>query len=259
MCQTLKRTKVVCKIVSNDNLVDNIYEMIVECPEIVAETKPGQFVNMYCRHQGRLLPRPISVCEIDKESGRLHLVYAILGAGTAEFATFSAGETIEVMGPYGNGFDLSHEGDDHLIVGGGVGTPPMVELAKQLKGKKTIVVGFRTNPYLVERLKQYGDVYVATDDGSVGYKGHVVALMEEKGLSGKIYACGPTPMLKGLQAFAKVNALEAHLSLEERMGCGFGGCVGCVTKVKADTEAGYTYKKVCKDGPVFDAKEVMFS
>lgn len=83
--------------------------------------------------------------------------------------------------------------------------------------------------------------------------------MEEKGLSGKIYACGPTPMLKGLQAFAKVNALEAHLSLEERMGCGFGGCVGCVTKVKADTEAGYTYKKVCKDGPVFDAKEVMFS
>lgn len=147
MCQTLKRTKVVCKIVSNDNLVDNIYEMIVECPEIVAETKPGQFVNMYCRHQGRLLPRPISVCEIDKESGRLHLVYAILGAGTAEFATFSAGETIEVMGPYGNGFDLSHEGDDHLIVGGGVGTPPMVELAKQLKGKKrqSLLVSERTH------------------------------------------------------------------------------------------------------------------
>lgn len=259
MCQTLKRTKVTCAIISNDQMVDNIYEMIIECPEIVAETKAGQFVNLYCRHQGRLLPRPISVCEIDKANGRIHLVYAILGDGTAEFATFKAGETIEVMGPFGNGFDLSHEGDDHLLVGGGVGTPPMVELAKQLKGKKTIVVGFRTNPYLVDRLKQYGDVHVTTDDGSVGFKGHVVALMEEKGLSGRIYACGPTPMLKGLQAFADKNSLKADLSLEERMGCGFGGCVGCVTKVKADTEAGYSYKKVCKDGPVFDAKEVIFA
>lgn len=259
MCQTLKRTKIASRIISNNNLVDNIYEMIVECPEIVAETRPGQFVNMYCRHQGRLLPRPISVCEMDKKNGRLHLVYAILGDGTREFSTFKENETIELMGPFGNGFDLSYEGDDQLIIGGGVGTPPMVELAKQLKGKKTIIVGFRTNPYLIERLEKYGDVYVATDDGSVGFKGHVVALMEEKGLRGHIYACGPTPMLKGLQAYVKANGLVAHFSLEERMGCGFGGCVGCVTKIKAATEVGYTYKKVCKDGPIFSAEEVMFS
>ncbi len=257
MCQTTLRTKLSSPIISNECLATDIYEMIIECPEISSEAKVGQFINLYCRHEGRLLPRPISICEIDLNKGRLHLVYAILGDGTKEFATYKSGEMIEVMGPFGNGFDISYQGDDHLIVGGGVGTPPLVELCKQLKGKKTIVVGFRTEPYLVERFKQYGDVYVTTDDGSVGFKGHVVALMEEKGLTGRLYACGPTPMLRGLQAYVSKHDLDAQLSLEERMGCGFGGCVGCVTKVKADTEVGYTYKKVCKDGPIFKSDEVI--
>lgn len=258
MCNTNKRGRISSEILSNRSIAKDVFEMVVECPEIVAAAKPGQFINLYCHHQGRLLPRPISICEIDRDLGRLHLVYAILGNGTAEFSTYKAKESIDLMGPFGNGFDTTYIGDDHLIVGGGVGTPPMVELAKTLKGKKTIVVGFRTEPYLVERLSQYGNVYVATDDGSVGHKGHVVGLMEEKGLVGRIYACGPSPMLKGLQAYAEERGLRASLSLEERMGCGFGGCVGCVTKIKATTEAGFTYKKVCKDGPVFDAEEVVF-
>ncbi len=258
MCNTNKKGRITSKIISNDQLATNVYEMIVECPDIVTFAKPGQFVNLYCHHQGRLLPRPISICEIDRDLGVLHLVYAILGDGTAEFSTYQAEDTIDVMGPFGNGFDTSYEGDDHLIVGGGVGTPPMVELAKTLKGEKTIVLGFRTEPYLVKRLAQYGEVFVATDDGSVGYKGHVVGLMEEQSLLGRIYACGPTPMLKGLQTYAKDKGLTASLSLEERMGCGFGACVGCVTKIKAATEIGFTYKKVCKDGPVFDAEEVLF-
>jgi len=258
MCKTNKQGRVSCEIISNKKLATDVFEMIVVCPVIANEAKAGQFVNLYCHHQGRLLPRPISICEIDRVKGRLHLVYAILGDGTAEFSTYQAEDKIDVMGPFGNGFDSSYEGDDQLIVGGGVGTPPMVELAKTLKGKKTIVVGFRTEPYLVDRLSQYGDVHVATDDGSVGYKGHVVGLMEEKGLVGRLYACGPTPMLKGLQSYALDHGLSASLSLEERMGCGFGGCVGCVTKIKAETQAGFVYKKVCKDGPVFDAKEVLF-
>ncbi len=158
----------------------------------------------------------------------------------------------------GNGFNLNTTADKHLVIGGGVGTPPMVELCKRLKGKKTIVVGFRKNPYLVDRLREFGKVYVTTDDGSVGFKGHVVELMEQEKLRGDIYACGPTPMLQGIQAFADRYGLEANLSLEERMGCGFGGCVGCVTRIAADTETGYTYKKVCVDGPVFKAKEVLF-
>ena len=258
MCNTNKQGRISSEIISNTAIAKDVYEMIVECPEIVGQASAGQFVNLYCRHQGRLLPRPISICEIDQAHGRLHLIYAILGNGTEEFATYESGTSIDVMGPFGNGFDTSYDGDDVVIVGGGVGTPPMVELAKTLKGKKTIVVGFRTEPYLVKRLEQYGKVHVTTDDGSVGFKGHVVALMEDKGIKGRIYACGPTPMLKGLQAYAKANGLEASLSLEERMGCGFGGCVGCVTKIVANTETGFTYKKVCKDGPVFKGEEVLF-
>lgn len=258
MCNTNKRGRISSRIISNAAIAQDVYEMIIECPDVVTEATAGQFVNLYCHHQGRLLPRPISICEIDREQGRLHLVYAVLGAGTAEFSTYKTDDQIDLMGPFGNGFDTSYDGDDVLIVGGGVGTPPMVELAKTLKGKKIIIVGYRTQPYLVERFKRYGEVHVATDDGSVGFKGHVVALMEDKGLKGRIYACGPTPMLKGLQTYAENNELAASLSLEERMGCGFGGCVGCVTKVKSDTEAGYAYKKVCKDGPVFDAREVLF-
>jgi dihydroorotate dehydrogenase electron transfer subunit len=258
MCQTTNKGRITCKIIKNEVIIDQVYEMIIEARDIAEEAKAGQFVNLYCHHLGRLLPRPISICEIDLEKGRLHLVYAVLGDGTAEFATYKQGDKIDVMGSFGNGFELGDESDHHLIIGGGVGTPPMVELAKQLKGQKTIVVGFRTNPYLVERLEAYGDVFVTTDDGSVGYKGHVVALLESKGLKGKIYACGPTPMLKGLQAYAQTYELEAQLSLEERMGCGFGGCVGCVVKIVADTEVGYRYKKLCKDGPVFDSKDVLF-
>ncbi|MCF8020072.1 MAG: dihydroorotate dehydrogenase electron transfer subunit [Vallitaleaceae bacterium] len=259
MCQTSYKSKISCKIIKNVHLIDQVYEMVLDCPSIAMEAKAGQFVNLYCQHKGRLLPRPISICEIDREGGRLHLVYAILGDGTAEFASYVAGEQIEVLGPFGNGFkfDPDHE-EDVLIIGGGVGTPPLVQLAKELKGKKTIVVGFRSNPYLIERLEKYGKVFITTDDGSTGFKGHVVALLEEKGLQGTIYACGPTPMLKGVKAYASKNNLSAQLSLEERMGCGFGGCVGCVTKIVADTELGFTYKKVCKDGPVFDAKEVLF-
>jgi len=259
MCQTTYKSRVSSKIISNRSIATDVFEMILECPTVVAEAKAGQFVNLYCHHQGRLLPRPISICELDRENGRVHLVYAILGEGTAEFSAYKAGETLDVMGPFGNGFDTNSISDEHLIVAGGVGTPPMVELCKQLKGKKTIIVGFRDQPYLLDRFEKYGDVHVATDNGSVGFRGNVVELMEQEGCKGLIYACGPTPMLKGIQAYAATYGLEASLSLEERMGCGFGGCVGCVTKIAADTKAGYTYKKVCKDGPVFNAKEVLFS
>ena len=245
-------------IVSNEKLAYNVFELVVSCPGIASEARPGQFVNLYCRHEGRLLPRPISICEVGREQGQLHLVYAIMGEGTREMTGFTSGETVEVMGPFGNGFDISHQGDDHLIVAGGVGTPPMLELCKHLDGKKTIVLGFRSQSFLVDRFKRYGDVYVATDDGAEGFKGNVVELLKEHGLLGNIYGCGPTPMLKSLQQFAADNNLEAQLSLEARMGCGVGCCVGCVTRVVSDSDVGYAYKKVCKEGPVFNAQEVIF-
>lgn len=265
MCQETLRSRVTCKIIKNEAIAKGVYEMILDWGQPLGNVNPGQFVNLYCHHQGRLLPRPISICEVDKAKNCLHLVYAVMGDGTREIATYTPGELIETMGPLGNGFSLPEEeelrGSEEkiVLVGGGVGTPPMVELAKRLDRELTIVVGFREESYLVDRLSRYGTVYVATDNGSEGYKGNVIDLMKDLGISGKIYACGPTPMLKGLQAFARENQLVASLSLEERMGCGFGGCVGCVTKVVADNEAGYRYKKVCKDGPVFDSKEVIFS
>lgn len=257
MCVDKKLGKIHCKIVSNKAISEGIFEMLLDYGDLVKAVKPGQFVNLYCKSEAMLLPRPISICEVDRATGTMKLVYAAVSSGTKLISKFVEGECIEVLGPLGNGYQIE-DCEESLIVGGGVGTPPLVELAKSIKGKKTIYLGFRTKPYLVEELRKYGEVHVATDDGSSGFQGTVVALMDQTGAKGqRLYACGPKPMLMAVQIWAAEHQIEAQLSLEERMGCGFGACVGCVCKVKADNEFGYAYKKVCKDGPVFDAKEVI--
>lgn len=258
MCQDRKEARISCLIRSNREIAEGIYEMVIEDKDIASQTKPGQFINLYCASEALLLPRPISICEVDVEQGWVKVVYAVISKGTQYFATLQGGEKITVLGPVGNGYTL-RDCEESLIVGGGVGTPPLLELVKQLKGRKTVYLGFRSNPYLIEELGKYATVHVATDDGSVGYHGTVVDLMNETAAKGGVlYACGPKPMLKALQAWAGEKDMEAQLSLEERMGCGFGACVGCACKVVSDNEYGYTYKKVCKDGPIFDAKEVLF-
>ncbi|WP_319581935.1 dihydroorotate dehydrogenase electron transfer subunit [uncultured Pseudodesulfovibrio sp.] len=259
MFQESKTGRTHCTILSNEPLATGVWELVFEAPAMAESARPGQFVSVYCRHQGQLLPRPISLCEIDKENGRLHLVYACRGKGTREFADYRPGEHIEVMGPLGNGFPLDKAGDTNLIIGGGVGTPPLLELCKRLPGRNVIVVSFRSDPYLLSRLEQYGEVLVATRDGSVGVRGNAMKIVEERGLEGTIFACGPTPMLHAVQTYAADKGLPAYLSLEARMGCGFGCCVGCVIKVRDTSEAGFSYNKVCKDGPVFAAEEVVFS
>ncbi len=257
MCVDKSAGKISCTILTNRPIAEGIFEMILQVGDLVKDVKPGQFVNLYCQSDAMLLPRPISICEVDRETGSLKLVYATISAGTKSFSKLGSGASIEMLGPLGNGYTLV-DCEESLIVGGGVGTPPLVELAKSIKGKKTIYLGFRTNPYLVEELKKYAEVHVATDDGSMGFQGTVVELMNQTGAKGQqLYACGPKPMLIALQAWAHEHEIEAQLSLEERMGCGFGACVGCVCKVKADNEFGYAYKKVCKDGPIFDGKEVL--
>lgn len=252
--------RILCKIVLNKKITDNIYEMIISCNNIALAAKPGQFVNLYCKSESKLLPRPISICEIDKNKGIIKLVYAVVGDGTKSIADLSASDEIDVLGPLGNGYKLDNKPENvSILIGGGVGTPPLVELAKGLLGEKIIYLGFRSTPYLIDELKKYGEVYIATEDGSVGYKGTVIELMNNTNAHGnQIYACGPKPMLKAVKTWSVEHNIPAQLSLEERMGCGFGACVGCVTKIKADNEVGYTYKKVCKDGPVFDAREVLF-
>lgn len=259
MCVETKKARESCKIIKHNEIAAGIFEMVVATTDIPKEAKAGQFVNIYCKSDARLLPRPISICEVDTKEHWLKLVYAVVGNGTKEISKLKVGEEIDVLGPLGNGYSIKEDSKVSLLVGGGVGTPPLVELAKQIKGKKMIYLGFRTEPYLVEELKKYGDVYVATDDGSVGHKGNVIELMNKTRATGDvIYSCGPSPMLSAVKDWANEKGIEAWLSLEERMGCGFGACVGCVFKIKADNENGFTYKKVCKDGPVFDAKEVLF-
>lgn len=256
--KTYKSGRIECKILSNNEISKDVFEMLIENKDISKQAKAGQFINLYPKNNSLILPRPISICEVDKKNKWLKIVYAVVGNGTKEFSNLQKGDNVDVLGPLGNGFDIINC-EESILVGGGVGTPPLVELAKNIKGRMTIYLGFRSDPYLVEELRNYGEVYVATDDGSYGLKGTVIELLDKTNANGSVlYSCGPKPMLQALQKWTLEKGIDAQFSLEERMGCGFGACVGCVCKIKADNECGYTYKKVCKDGPVFSAKEVIF-
>lgn len=258
MCNENKRAKIESYILENGEISPGIFKMVVASNRIESTAKPGQFVNLYCREGSRILPRPISICEIDKEKNTLSLVYGVVGKGTKEFSDMKAGEYIGLLGPLGSGFKIDDQVDDHIIVGGGLGVPPLLELIKHLKGQIKVYLGFRSEPYLVEEFEKYGvKVEIATDDGSSGFKGTVVDLMRHNKESGKmIYSCGPKPMLKAVADWAMENDISAQLSLEERMGCGIGTCVGCVVRIK--NEDSWDYKKVCVDGPVFWSEEVVW-
>ena len=244
-------------MVSQEALAADIYSMWMEAEEIAKEAKPGQFISVYSRDGARLLPRPISICEIDKENGRLRIVYRIAGAGTAEFSAYKAGDPVEIMGPLGNGFPLT--GKKAFLIGGGIGIPPMLELGKQLGGEAQFVLGYRDGQtFLKDEMEKYGAVYVATEDGSVGTKGNVLDAVRANGLTADvIFACGPTPMLRAIKAYAAENGITCYISLEERMACGIGACLACVCQSKDVDEHSHVHnKRICKDGPVFLAEEV---
>ncbi len=252
------KIKMTAQIVRQDNIATDIYSMVISAAEIAQQAKPGQFVDLYSADGSKLLPRPISLCEIDKEAGTLRLVYRIAGKGTAEFSKLTAGNSIDVLGPLGNGFTLLEE--RAILIGGGIGIPPMLQLAKSLNCEKSIVLGYRDEEFLMDEFKPYGDVYVSSDTGFLGVKGTVLDAIKEYGVEGTtIYACGPTPMLKAIQTYALENGIKAQLSLEERMACGVGACLACVCKSKeVDHHSNVHNKRVCKDGPVFFAEEVEF-
>lgn len=246
------------KIVSQTMLADGIFDMELQAEEIAAQAKPGQFISVYVNDKSKILPRPISICGIDAEKGILRIVYRIAGEGTRQMASYQEGDSVKILGPLGNGFTMKK--DRAILIGGGIGIPPMLELAKQLDGPKSIVLGYRDSQmFLKDEFEAYGDVFVSTEDGSVGTKGNVIDAIKEQGVEGNvIYACGPTPMLKGIQAYAAENGIEAQISLEERMACGIGACLACVCQSKeADEHSHVCNKRVCKDGPVFDAREVV--
>lgn len=252
----MEKTKMTAKVVSQEQLTDDIFSMWIQAEEIAAAAKPGQFISVYTKDASKLLPRPISLCEIDRAEGRLRIVYRVVGAGTGEFSAYQAGDDIEVMGPLGNGFTLKDK--KAFLIGGGIGIPPMLELAKKLDCEKQMVLGYRDVLFLDKEFEAYGSVYVATEDGSAGTKGNVIDAIRENGLTADvIYACGPTPMLRALKAYAQENGIECWLSLEEKMACGIGACLACVCQSReVDGHSHVHNKRICKDGPVFSAQEV---
>lgn len=252
------REKELAKVISQECIGTGVYSMWIETK--AAQTAvAGQFVSVYCKDKTKLLPRPISICQIDKEKGRLRIVYRVVGGGTEEMSSYSAGGDISLIGPLGNGF-MQREGKKAILIGGGIGIPPMVGLAEALKDKAevSVVAGYRDELFLTKELENAGKLYIATEDGSTGTKGTVIDAIKEQAVGGDvIYACGPTPMLKAIKEYALANNIECQLSLEERMACGIGACLACVCQSKdKDAHSNVNNKRICKDGPVFLAEEV---
>ncbi|WP_299118512.1 dihydroorotate dehydrogenase electron transfer subunit [uncultured Eubacterium sp.] len=252
------REKELAKVISQKCIGTGVYSMWIETK--AAQTAvAGQFISVYCKDKTKLLPRPISICQIDKKKGRLRIVYRVVGGGTEEMSSYSAGDDISLIGPLGNGF-MQREGKKAILIGGGIGIPPMVGLAEALKDKAevSVVAGYRDELFLTEELENAGKLYIATEDGSTGTKGTVIDAIKEQAVEGDvIYACGPTPMLKAIKEYALANNIECQLSLEERMACGIGACLACVCQSKdKDAHSNVNNKRICKDGPVFLAEEV---
>lgn len=259
----MAKIKTTGTVKSQKMISPGIYSMWIQFKKeenVAAEAVPGQFISMYCNEGSRILPRPISICEIDSENASLRVVYRVAGKGTEEFSGLQAGDTLPVVGPLGNGFTMK-EGTA-VLIGGGIGVPPMLELAKQLSGKGNqvqVVLGYRDHDlFLKEEFEPFASVYVSTEDGSVGTKGNVIDAMRENHLTGDgIYSCGPIPMLRGVKAFGEEKNIFTQISLEEKMACGIGACLACVCQSKEkDDHSNVNNKRVCKDGPVFDAREI---
>lgn len=257
-----QKKKVNAVVYRQTERAEDIFDMWIQT-DLVKDAKPGQFIVVYPKNKSTLLPRPISICEIDKENNRLRMVYRIAGKGTNEFSTYQAGDTISIMGTIGNGFPIEkanvQEVKKVFLMGGGIGIPPILELAKQINCEKDIIVGYRNDQlFLEEDLQKQGNLYIATEDGSVGTKGNVMNAIEENALDADmIFACGPMPMLRAIKKYAEEKGIDAYISLEERMACGVGACLGCVCKTKEiDHHSHVNNARICVDGPVFEAREV---
>lgn len=249
-------------VVRQSEIAHHIFELTLQ-GQIVQDMTPGQFVHIRVSDTFEpLLRRPISIANIDKEAGEVTIIYRAEGRGTVLLSQRQVGDEVDVLGPLGNGFpiDATPEGGTALLVGGGIGVPPLYELSKQLnaRGVRTIqVFGFATEAvtFYEEQFSTLGDTHFVTDDGTKGTKGYVTDLLEElKPEFDVFYSCGPLPMLRALEQLYPEK--PGFLSFEERMGCGIGACFACVCKTTEQTDKDYV--KVCSDGPVFPKGVVQF-
>lgn len=252
-------------VLSQEETAPAIYDMWIET-SLAEQAKPGQFLCIYPKDRSTLLPRPISICEVRGDKKALRIVYRVAGAGTAEFSGYKTGESIDILGTLGNGFPLEKAGGGKIfLMGGGIGIPPILELARQIAGAGKapqdilIVLGYRDkNTFLKEEFDKYGRVYIAAEDGSMGTKGNVMDAIRENRLAADvIFACGPMPMLRAVKAYAGEQKIKAYISMEEHMACGVGACLGCVVKTKEVDHHSHVHNaRICTDGPVFDAEAV---
>ena len=236
-------------ILENEKIAKDIMKMVLE-GETDSLSKPGQFINI--KLEGKYLRRPISVCDYNENS--ITIIYKIVGSGTEQMAEMKKGESLDVLVGLGNGFDISYSGDMPVLIGGGVGVPPMYNVCKELKNKgikSKVILGFNSIDdvfYKAEFEALGADVYVTTADGSFGKKGFVTDVLCHLNYS-YFFTCGPMPMFKAIEGIAKTSG---QYSFEERMGCGFGACMGCSCKTK------YGNKRICKDGPVLFREEIIW-
>jgi dihydroorotate dehydrogenase electron transfer subunit len=247
----------ICELIYNKEIAQGIFEMVFKSENIAALALPGQFVHIKV-NAGiyPLLRRPISIHSVDKAKGTVAIIYHVVGQGTEELSRLESG-SVDVMGPLGKGFP-TFDGLKCAVVGGGIGTAPLLELVKTISNCDAYL-GFRNCIYKVEAFEDSCDkVYVTTEDGSVGHKGYITEQLE-KYISeyDVVYTCGPLVMMKKVIKICEANNVECYVSTEERMGCGIGACLVCACKVQEENGE-WHYKKACKDGPVFNSKEVLF-
>lgn len=256
----MAKLKMKSTVIEQKMIADGICSMWLDAKEVAVQAKPGQFISVYSNDKSRVLPRPISICEIDREKGTLRIVYRVVGKGTEEFSKAEAGDSFEILGPLGNGFPIEEaKGKKVLMIGGGIGVPPMLQTAKEIEGEAIIVSGYRNQDlFLKEELESAGTLFIATEDGSVGTKGNVVdAIRENQIEADMMFACGPKPMLRALKDYTLEKGIPCWISMEEKMACGIGACLACVCQSKdVDSHSHVHNKRICKDGPVFLSTEV---
>jgi len=245
-------------VLKNFEIAQEIWQMELFAPQIATVASPGQFINLYPNDSTLLLPRPISLSAILTEE--IQIIYRVVGHGTRQFSNLQSGEEIKIMGPLGNGFTLPNADKQNIVIGGGLGIPPLSELVRRLKGRTEVFLGFSGKVFLTEEFDRPGiTVHIATQDGSRGYCGNVMDLVKHISPAGNhVFACGPRPMLKSVAQWANAHDIPAQLSMEERMACGHGACLGCAVKIRKEGMRDWEYLKVCKDGPVFDGREVIW-
>ena len=258
----MKRAEL-CKVADIQLLAHGLYKLKIEASDVAGSARPGQFVHIRIPgDKSRLLRRPISIYDAYHEEGNIEIVFQVVGEGTRILSAVKPGDLLDVLGPLGNGFTIPKDTRHLFIVGGGCGVAPIKFAASKFNHtRSTCFVGFKNRDavYGLQEFKKSCDrLLVATEDGSIGYKGMVTEVLEDELKQNSpdlMLACGPVPMLKVIQQMAEQFDVPCQLLLEERMGCGIGACMTCVCAVRAGED--YAYKRVCKDGPVFWSREVI--